>query len=65
VFLLVDLVYHFVQVVFFGVVDKAVDYVIRAGDRMVDAFVYEEVVRFYDLALLALDLLLFGMAIER
>jgi tetratricopeptide (TPR) repeat protein/DNA polymerase III delta prime subunit len=62
---LADLAHHFVQAAPTGVADKAADYATRAGDRMADALAHEEAARFYDLALLALDSLPSGTAIER
>jgi serine/threonine protein kinase/tetratricopeptide (TPR) repeat protein len=60
---LADLAHHFVHAAPSGVADKAVDYAMRAGDRMADALAYEEAARFYDLALVALDSVPEGTAV--
>jgi tetratricopeptide (TPR) repeat protein/predicted Ser/Thr protein kinase len=52
---LADLAHHFSQAASAGVVDKAVDYATRAGDRAADALAFEEAARLYDLALQSLD----------
>jgi tetratricopeptide (TPR) repeat protein len=52
---LADLAYHFVQAASAGVVGKAIDYAVRAGDRAAEALAHEEAARFYGMALQSIE----------
>ncbi len=52
---LAELAYHFSQAASADVVDKAIDYAIRAGDRAADALAHEEAARLFDIALHSLE----------
>ena len=54
--LVAELAHHFFQAAPAGVADKAIAYAERAGARAQAIFAYEEAVRFYEMALQALDL---------
>ena len=52
---LADLAYHFAEAAGTGVIDKAVEYAIRAGDRATGTLAHEEAARFYEMALRSLE----------
>ncbi|HXY93997.1 MAG TPA: AAA family ATPase [Acidimicrobiia bacterium] len=53
---LAELAYHFGQAVGLGAAAPAVEYATRAGDRATELLAYEDAVRYYQMALDALDL---------
>src|SRR5262249_41714438 len=53
---LAELAYHFFEAAAGGDVDKALRYAQQAGDRALELLAFEEAVRFYELALQALEL---------
>jgi tetratricopeptide (TPR) repeat protein len=52
---LTELAYHFTQAASAGVVDKAIDYAIRAGDRTADDLAHEQAARLFEMALHSLE----------
>jgi DNA-binding winged helix-turn-helix (wHTH) protein/tetratricopeptide (TPR) repeat protein len=62
---LAELAYHFSQAASADVVDKAIDYAVRAGDRAADALAHEEAARLFDIALHSLEFTPEGSDTER
>ncbi len=52
---LAELAYHFSEAASSGVVDKAIDYATRAGDRAADGLAHEEAARLFEVALHSLE----------